>query len=313
MKGSSREKLKRGLRAGAGKGGSSFVWICKVLVPASFIVTLVQWGGLLYRAGAFLSPLMTFLHLPGEAALPLISGMIIGNYSTIAILSVVPFSLSQMTLITVFSLIAHNLVVEGIIQHQSGIHAAKITLIRIGSAILTVLVVAQFFSGTTASVTLPADFMAARPFPEVLGAWGVDISWLLLKILAIIMGIMILLEVLKAMGWINYLIRFFRPVMKVLGLPAQASTLWVAAAVFGLMFGGMVILEEARKEELTAEELERLHISIGINHSMVEDPALFLALGINGFWLWVPKLVVGIGAVQIYRLTRHLRRKRSRS
>ncbi len=284
-----------------------------MLVPASFVVTLVQWGGLLYRAGAFLSPLMTVLHLPGEAALPLISGMIIGNYSTIAILSVVPFSLPQMTLITVFSLIAHNLVVEGIIQHQSGIHVAKITVIRIGGAILTVLAIAQFFSGTTASVNLPADFTAARPFPEVLGVWGVDTSWLLLKILGIIMGIMILLEVLKAMGWINYLIRFFRPVMRVLGLPAQASTLWVAAAVFGLMFGGMVILEEARKEELTPEELERLHISIGINHSMVEDPALFLALGINGFWLWVPKLVVGISAVQLYRLIRHLRRKRGRA
>jgi len=302
-------RLKRGLRAGAGRGWSSFFWICRILVPASFVVTLVQWGGLLYRAEPVLAPLVAVINLPGEAALPLISGMLIGNYATIAIMSVLPFSLSQMTLIAVFSLIAHNLVVEGLIQHRSGIHIAKITLVRIATAVLTVLVISQFFTGTTASINVPADFMAAQPFLEVLGAWAADTGWLLLKILAIIMGIMILLEVLRVMGWIEYLIRFFQPVMKGLGLCERASALWVTAAVFGLMFGGAVIVEEAKKEGLTGEELERLHISVGINHSMVEDPTLFLALGLNGFWLWVPKLVAGMVAVQVYRAAKHLRQK----
>ena len=302
-------KLKRGLRAGARRGWASFVWICKILIPASFVVTLVQWGGLLYRAEPVLAPLMAIINLPGEAALPLISGMFIGNYATIASISVLPFSLSQMTLIAVFSLIAHNLVVEGLIQHRSGMHIAKITLVRIASAILTVLIISQFFTGTTTSINVPADFMAAQPFLGVLRAWAADTGWLLLKILAIIMGIMILLEVLKVMGWIESLIRFFQPVMRVLWLCERASALWVTAAVFGLMFGGAVIVEEAKKEGLTGEELERLHISIGINHSMVEDPTLFLALGLNGFWLWVPKLVAGIVAVQIYRVTKYLRRK----
>jgi len=302
-------RLKRGLRAGARRGWSSFFWICRILVPASFVVTLVQWGGLLYRAEPVLAPLVAVINLPGEAALPLISGMLIGNYATIAIMSVLPFSLSQMTLIAVFSLIAHNLVVEGLIQHRSGIHIAKITLVRIATAVLTVLVISQFFTGTTASINVPADFMAAQPFLEVLGAWAADTGWLLLKILAIIMGIMILLEVLRVMGWIEYLIRFFQPVMKGLGLCERASALWVTAAVFGLMFGGAVIVEEAKKEGLTGEELERLHISVGINHSMVEDPTLFLALGLNGFWLWVPKLVAGMVAVQVYRAAKHLRQK----
>ena len=74
------------------------------------------------------------------------------------------------------------------------------------------------------------------------------------------------------------------------------------------MLGGAVIVEEARKGALTREELERLHISIGINHSMVEDPALFLALGLSGFWLWVPKLVAGMVAVQVYRVTKYARK-----
>jgi len=303
-----RSELKQGLRAGVRKGGRSFGWVCKILIPASFVVMLVQWGGLLCRAEPILAPLMALINLPGKAALPIISGLLIGNYATIAIITVLPFTPAQMTLIAVFSLIAHNLVVEGLIQHQSGINMAKITLIRIAGAILTVFIISQFFADTTKAIAVPDEFMLSAPFVTVLKTWAVDTGRLLLKILAIIMGVMIGLEFLRVLGWIEYLIRAFRPVMRVLGLSDRASALWVTAAVFGLMLGGAVIVEEARKGALTREELERLHISIGINHSMVEDPALFLALGLSGFWLWVPKLVAGMVAVQVYRVTKYARK-----
>lgn len=252
---------------------------------------------------------MSAINLPGTAALPIISGMLIGNYATIAILTVLPFNLAQMTLISVFSLIAHNLVVEGLIQHQSGINMAKITLIRIAVAILTVLVISQFFTATIQAVAVPPDFTVSVPFSQVLKAWAMATGWLLLKILGIITGVMVMLEVMKVFGWIEHLVRFLRPVMRFLGLSDRTSGLWVAAVVFGLMFGGAVVIEEAKNKALSKEELERLHISIGINHSMVEDPILFLALGINGFWLWVPKLLAGIAAVQVYRVTRYLKRR----
>jgi hypothetical protein len=41
-------------------------------------------------------------------------------------------------------------------------------------------------------------------------------------------------------------------------------------------------------------------VSIGINHSMVEDPLLFLPLGIGIFWLYVPRFVAAMVAVRIY-------------
>jgi spore maturation protein SpmB len=305
-------EFKQGLRAGAKKGWSSFVWICKILVPASFVVTMLQWGGLLYRVEPVLAPLMRLINLPGQAALPIITGMLIGNYAAIAVITALPLNLGQMTLIVVFSLIAHNLIVEGLIQHRSGINMAKITVVRIATAILTVFVVSQFFTDTTAGVVIPSEFMNSAPFTTMLKTWAVATGGLLLKILAIIMGVVIGLELLRVMGWMSYLIRFFRPVMKILGLSDQTSTLWMMAALFGLTLGGAVIVEEAKRGTLTGEELERLHISIGINHSMVEDPALFLALGIDGLWLWLPKLVAGIVAVQVYRVARYLRGRLAR-
>jgi len=302
-------KLRYGLRAGAKAGWSSFVWILRLLVTASFIVTVVEWAGGLAWVEVALRPLMQVINLPGEAAIPVISGMLMGNYVTIAILTALPFTLGQMTLIAVFSMIAHNLVIEGVIQHTSGMNVAKITVIRIVTAILTVMVISQFFTGTAASITVPVDFRETVVFTEMARTWAISTGWLLLRIFGIIMGIMILLALLRIMGWITYVIRACRPVMRVLGLSDNAAALWVTTAVFGLMFGGAVIMEEAKEGNLNREELERLHLSIGINHSMVEDPVLFLALGIGGFWLWIPRLIAGIAAVQIYRLVGQVRRR----
>ena len=120
---------------------------------------------------------------------------------------------------------------------------------------------------------------------------------------------MILLESLKSLGWIEYLLKFFKPLMGTFGLSDRTAMMWVAAIIFGLFFGGAVIIEEAKKGGLTREELERLHISIGINHSMVEDPALFAVLGLNAFWLWVPRFVMAIIAVQTYRAIKYLKHK----
>ena len=123
------------------------------------------------------------------------------------------------------------------------------------------------------------------------------------------MGIFIVLEALGRFGWDVYLYRAFRPFMRVLGLSDGSAMLWVTAVVFGLTYGGAVIMEKIREGAMTRSETERLHISIGINHSMVEDTAIFMSMGLSAFWLVVPKLLVSIIAVQIYRLIEYFRKK----
>ncbi|MEE8413200.1 MAG: hypothetical protein V3R96_01480, partial [Dehalococcoidales bacterium] len=100
-----------------------------------------------------------------------------------------------------------------------------------------------------------------------------------------------------------------RPLMRVFHLSDRTFPLWITSITFGLLYGGAVIVSQAKKGDLTKEELESLHISIGINHAMVEDPALFLVLGLNPFWLWVPKLLMSIIAVQSYRAFKYLNRR----
>ncbi|MFC1940284.1 nucleoside recognition domain-containing protein [Chloroflexota bacterium] len=299
-------QLKIGVLAGAKKGWNSFIWMGKIVIPVSLLVTLLQWAGWLNQLDFLLNPLTNLINLPPEAALPIITGMLINNYAVIASVTVIPFTIEQITLIAVFNLIAHNLIMEGIVQHRSGINVFKTTLARIAAAILAVLIVSLFLGDTGQSVAVQAIITAHTPFLEAMKVWSVDTMGLLLKIFGIIMVTMILLESLKALGWIEKSLRLFKPLMKILGLSDRTAMMWVTGIIFGLLYGGAVIVEESKTGTLAREEVERLHFSVGTAHALVEETALFAILGVNIFWLLVPRLSMAIIVVQSYRALRYL-------
>jgi len=252
---------------------------------------------------------MSLINLPAAAALPIVVAVLVSFYAGIAIMIVLPFTIEQLTLIALFVTIAHMLIMEGIIQHKSGLNIIKATLVRIGAAILTVLVVSQFFGDTSQSIGLPDSIAVHTPFIEVLKCWAIDTLGLCGRIFVIIMLVMTLLYCSESLGWIKYLVKFFRPLMKILGLSDRAVMMWVTGAGFGLLYGSAVIIEEAKKGALTKEELEHLQISIGINHSIVEETALFLALGVNPFWLLIPRFATSAIAVHTLRTIQYLKSK----
>jgi len=304
-----RTRLRTGLLTGIKRGWSSFVWICKIIIPVSIVAALIQWTGWLGQLDFLLHPLMNLINLPAAAALPIIVAMTVSFYGAIGIMVVLPFTIEQITLIALFITIAHMLIMEGIVQHKSGLNIIKATLVRIGAAILTVFVVSQFFTDTGQSIALPDSIAVQAPFLEVLKSWAIDTLRLSGRIFVIIMLVMMLLYCSESLGWIKYLVRFFRPLMKILGLSDQAVMMWVTGAGFGLLYGSAVIIEEAKKGALTKEELEHLHISIGVNHSVVEETALLLALGINPFWLLIPRFVTSVIAVHTLRAIQFLKSK----
>jgi hypothetical protein len=284
--------------------------MCEIVIPISFLVTLLQWSGWLDKIDFVLNPLMSFLHLPPEAALPIITGMLINIYAVIAVLTVLPFTVVQMTLIAIFTLICHNLIMEGIVQYRSGINVIKATLTRIVAAVLTVFVVSQFFGDTSHTIVMSSALPTHTPLLDIMTTWARDTGILLLKVFGIIMFIMILLEISRVLGWIDRVLIVFKPMMRALGLSGRTAIMFVAGIIFGLLYGGAIIVAEGKKGTLTREEVEYLHVSLGINHAMIEDPALFAVLGVNIFWLWIPRLIMAIIAVQVYRGIRYLRKAR---
>jgi len=305
-----RSLLQEGLSAGIRKGWNGFVWMIKILVPISLLTAVLAWSGWMEKGQFIIQPVMDWLSLPAVAALPLMIGMLTGIYGGIAAMVVLPLTTEQMTLVAIFLLMAHNLIQEGVIQGKSGINPAKATVFRLICATLTVMVVAAFLDINPSAPAGPAAAQVIRqPFSLMLWKWAVASSKLCLKIFFIIMTILITLEVFKRIGWIEHVVRLCRPVLKGLGLSEKTGILWMTAALFGLAYGAAVIVEEANAGHLGKEELEALHLSIGINHSLIEDPALFLALGLSAFWLWIPRLITAVIAVRLLSFCHLLLRK----
>jgi len=298
-----RAKLKEGFLNGLKRGWGAFLWLMKIVVPMSFLTAALAWTGWLAHLDFLLAPLMGFMGMPSMAALPILIGGLTGIYGGIAAMAVLPFTVAEMTLLANFLLISHNLVQEGVIQAQSGLNPVKATLFRIVAAVATVWAM-TFFIETHPSASAQAGALAAsaQAFHAMVYDWAVSMLTLSVKIFFIIMAILTLLDIAKSLGWVMPIVKALSPFLRVLGLSEKVGILWMTAVIFGLTYGGAVIVEEARQGHISKEELEELQLSIGINHSMVEDPFLFMAFGISAFWLWVPRLITAMAATRMLTL-----------
>ena len=288
---------------GIHKGLSGFWWMLKIIIPISLLTTLLDFSGWLDNIDFLLEPLMRLMHLPAIAAFPLIAGLLTGPYGGIAAMTVLPLTYEQMTLIAIFLLISHNLIQEGIIQAKSGINPILVTISRLVTSFCTVLVVMQFLeTGPLLPPMKTVLLQSQASLPESLTTWGISTVQLCLKILLIITSLMILLEEMKHYNLVSKLVDLLNPLLKLLGLKKNVGVLWMTAAVFGIAYGGAVIIEEVKENHITKPELMKLHFSMGVNHSLIEDPAIFLSLGLSPFWLWVPRIMAAILIVHLFNL-----------
>ena len=305
----SNDHLRNALAKGLRKGLSGYIWLLKILLPVSLATALIDYSGWLHQLDFLLKPVMAVMSLPPAAALPILIGLTAGIYGCLAAMAVLPLSVEHMTLITVFVLIAHNLPQEGIIQAKSGINFVKTTLVRLAAAVLTCLAVAWWLQPAPAEAAAASaglrEWSSAWPF---LQDWLGGMLRLCAKILVIVIGVMTLIELMKEFNLVDVFVRLLAPVLRLMGLHQRAGVLWLTGVLFGLAYGGAVIVEESRDLRLSPEEVEKLQLSIGINHSMIEDPLLFLPLGVSPFWLWVPRLAAAVAAVYLIAVWFKLRR-----
>lgn len=297
--------------SGLKRGGAGWLWLLKIIIPVSFVTALLVHFGLIYKLDFIFTPVMNLLRLPPSAVLPLIIGLFTGIYGAVAAMAVLDLTVQQMTLVAVFLLISHNLIQESMVQGQSGFNPFFAAAFRLFMSVLVTFICARLMGAVPAAAvteSAASAVTASVSFGVMIRAWAADILHLAVKILFIIIPLMIVLDMARRFSLIQLITRLCAPVLRLMGLSRSTGMLWLTASFFGLAYGAAVIVEETRTNDYSKDELIRLHLSIGINHAMVEDPSLFLPLGLPAVWLWVPRFVAAVAATYLFFLISHARR-----
>lgn len=285
------------------------IWLLSITVPVSFVVLLMKMTGLLYAVAALFEPLFSLFGLPGESALVFVTACFLNIYSCIAVIETLDLTGRTVTILALMCLISHNLPVESSVQKKTGSSFWRITTVR---------VMASFAGAFALDMLLPEDaqqHMINGVNGEIIingiwteiWTWLVDISYLCLKIMILILGLMVLQRLLEEFKVTHLLSRILRYPLMVLGIPPEASFLWIVANTLGLAYGSGIIIDHVRSGRLSLSNARILNYHIGISHSLLEDTCLFLAIGVSVWWITIPRIILAAIVVWLKRLADHVR------
>lgn len=97
------------------------------------------------------------------------------------------------------------------------------------------------------------------------------------------MGLMFLQQLLEEFKLVHLISKPLIPLMKLFGLPASASFLWIVGNTVGLGYGGALMVDLLKEGKLTKDETRIVNYHLSISHSLIEDTILFGTLGVNIF------------------------------
>jgi hypothetical protein len=286
-----------------------------VLVPAGFLVFLLQLFNLLEPFAAMLDPLMGLAGLPGEAALVFVTGALVTTYPAIGVIASISFTMDEITVMALMILICHSLFVETAIQVRVGSNPVRIVLVRVLTALAVALVLGRIL-GLEADGARPPAAASGPGFPGWSYAGTEFLGWLhatgrtVLRVVMMVMLVMVIQRLLERSGVLPRLTRLCEPIVVVFGLPRNTAFLWLVGNTLGLTLGSAVILEEREKGDLTDEETDLLNHHLAVSHSLLEDTLLFVALGVGVIILIVPRLVAALVVVWMRRLGLRFRSSR---
>ncbi len=283
-------------------------WLLSLMIPISLLVTLLQYYGIIGWAANLLNPLFYYLGLSGQCAFVFLTSIFLNIYSAIAVISSLSLSMREITIVALMCLISHNMIIETIIQSKTGSSGIKMVFIRLLSSIVGALVL---------NYLLPAESMKAitqqvsqnqqTDLLLVVEDWGIKMFFLAIKVALFVYGLMIIQKILEKSGIIEIISKVLSPFLKIMGLPIKTSFLWIVANVLGLAYGSAIMMDELEKGKISKEENNLLNHHVAVSHSLLEDTLLFMTIGVAAFWITVPRVLMAIAVVWMYRGWKRIR------
>ena len=293
------------------KAGRTIWWLLKIIIPISLFVSVLQYTGIINLMAIYLTPLFSMIGLPGESAIVFISSIFLSLYAPIAIIATLDLEMREITILAIMCLISHNMFVETAIQKKTGSSYIVMFSLRLLSSFVAAALLNWLLPENQGGSLVSQTAVVHSSWGEMLLHWAKGATGLALKITLIITGLMILQTILKDFRILNYLSVTFEPLMRILGLSGKSSFMWFVAQILGLTYGAAVMIEEVENNEISREEANMLNYHIAVNHSMLEDTLLFVAIGVPVLWIMTPRIVFAFTIVWTVRYLNKIKKRKN--
>ncbi|MEH7439235.1 nucleoside recognition domain-containing protein [Neobacillus drentensis] len=285
--------LKKGLLVGL-----KTTWtLGKIIFPVTLIVAVLQYTPVLPWIIKLVSPLMKLIGLSGDAAIPLVLGNFLNLYAAIGAILTLDFSVKEVFILAVMLSFSHNLFIESGVAMKAGVKLWVVLVTRPGLALLSAAVInlvwhgggekAQY--GLIESNTVHADGVTGIILEAVQKA-GLGI----LQLAMIVIPLMVVIQILKDLQWLNRFSKTMAPVTRTLGMKENTSTTMAAGLLFGLAYGAGVMIQAVKEDGVSKKDITLAFIFLMACHAVVEDTLIFVPLGIPVWPLFLIRLGVAI-------------------
>lgn len=298
------KRIYKSAKSALPKSAKTVWWLLKIILPISFAVSLLQYFGFIAILAEYLTPLFSVVGLPGESAIVFISSIFLSLYAPIAIMATLALDLREVTILALMCLITHNMFVETAVQKKTGSSYFIMFVLRIFTSFLAAFILNFLLPDNIGTNMVAEKAVTYSGLPEMILAWIKGAGWLILKIVLIVTGLLMLQNILKEFKIIDLIARLFAPVMRVMGLSESTSFLWFVAQIVGLTYGSVIMIESVGRKEVEPADADLLNYHIAINHSLLEDTLLFVAVGVPALWITFPRILLAMAAVWTVRLVR---------
>lgn len=285
--------LTRGLQVGL-----KTTWtLGKIIFPITLLVTLIGHTPLLNWLAQILSPAMSLIGLPGEAAIPLVLGNVLNLYAAIGAILTLDLSVKEVFILAVMLSFSHNLLVESAVATKVGIRMSVVLIVRIGLALFSAVVINLLWLGGSEK----AQYGLVSSGQTEVSGWGAIIyqglesaALGIFQLAIIVIPIMVVVQIMKDLNWLSWFSKAMSPFTKMLGMKENTSTTLAAGLVFGLAYGAGVMMQAVKEDGVKKKDLYLAFIFLVACHAVVEDTLLFIPLGIPVWPLLIIRLVTAI-------------------
>ena len=271
------------------------IWLVKITAGVSFAIMFLKYFNVLPVISQLLAPLFNSIGLPGEAALPFVTGYFVNVYAAISVAVSFDFDIRALTILSTMVLCAHNMITETAVQKKTGTSAVRIVVVRTVSAFTLAFLLNRMLPGSMEAIS-GGTYAADADFLTLFKEWLVSTAVVILKMTTLIYTLAIVQKILAEYGVIRWISKFLRYPLAFFGLPARTSFLWIVANTLGLAYGAAVMMEEVESGKVSGRDVDLLNTHICISHSNFEDLFLLSAMGATWYVLllsrWVGSFVL---------------------